>query len=448
MSTTALTRLKSRVTYTQLFAYFIPLAFQAFSASFNYPLVAMIASRGPGGPLNHAGMAQAHAIMFFLGFGGFGLVTTGMVYGKTKKGFTQYFMVNATITAVIGLLQLILCIPPLSHWLLAVAIGLPASIEGPTYWVLLYSIPVNLLFILRNPYQVVLYNNQETGKASFATILRIVITMLFAPVFVMLNLVGPFWATVCLTVPTILEVFLSWRFSRSYIKNLPEQNEMVTPLREIYSFNAILSLGGGLIWLSQLILGAFIVRAPEPERIAPIYYVTAGVVNSLAAGATRMQAVVLTFPPKNKSDHRTFKFAVIVGLMLGLFVLALLIPGIAGWYFVEIQRLKARDLPLVYQTVLFFMLCPLTVTLRSRLEGLIAYKKKPGLFLTGQFIYTVAITGAGWFMSLLQVSGNLIGPLGFISANLLTAIALHGALVSFKALYTWKKRFLGFLIRK
>ena len=39
--------------------FFIPLAIQAASQALSYPLVAMVASRGPGGPLNLAGMAQA-----------------------------------------------------------------------------------------------------------------------------------------------------------------------------------------------------------------------------------------------------------------------------------------------------------------------------------------------------------------------------------------------------
>lgn len=66
MSTAAAKLQNQSVTYRQLFAYFIPLAIQGFSASFNYPLIAMIASRGPGGAINHAAMSQAHSTMFFL----------------------------------------------------------------------------------------------------------------------------------------------------------------------------------------------------------------------------------------------------------------------------------------------------------------------------------------------------------------------------------------------
>ena len=47
--------------------YFVPLAVQAVSQALTYPLAAMVASRGPGGPLKIAGLAQAINVMFFLG---------------------------------------------------------------------------------------------------------------------------------------------------------------------------------------------------------------------------------------------------------------------------------------------------------------------------------------------------------------------------------------------
>ena len=55
------------VSHWKLARFFIPLAIQAASQALSYPLVAMVASRGPGGPLNLAGLAQSTTVMFFLG---------------------------------------------------------------------------------------------------------------------------------------------------------------------------------------------------------------------------------------------------------------------------------------------------------------------------------------------------------------------------------------------
>ena len=46
----------------KLTRFFIPLAIQAISQALSYPLVAMVASRGAGGPLNLAGLAQSNTL--------------------------------------------------------------------------------------------------------------------------------------------------------------------------------------------------------------------------------------------------------------------------------------------------------------------------------------------------------------------------------------------------
>ncbi len=413
------------VSFQKLLFFFWPLALQAFSQSFTYPLVAMVASRGPGGALNHAGMAQAHSIMFFLGtLGGFGLMTTGLVYGKTRKGFAQFSSVNNLMAVGTCLIQLLLCIPFVAHFILSDLIGLPQSIETIAHSVLLYSIPFNFLLFIRNPFQIALYNNQATGKAGFATVFRIVLSVILSPVFCAFNLVGPFWATVCLTLAAAVEVLLSWCFSRKIIRDLSTTGNKV-PIKKILNFNFILSLGGGFIWLSQLILGAFIVRAPDPERIAPIYFVTVGIVNAFSAGATRLQAVVLAFPPKLKSDLITLKFTGLVGIIFAGIILSLLIPPVASWYFIYIQRLKTNDMSLVYATLTAFIAHPFCVALRSRLEGLAAYQKRPGFILIGQLIFMAAIFISGSILLSTKTSGNLIGPIGYLCANLTAALALR-----------------------
>lgn len=413
------------VSFHKLLFFFWPLALQAFSQSFTYPLVAMIASRGPGGALNHAGMAQAHSIMFFLStLGGFGLMTTGLVYGKNRQGFAQFSLVNNLLAVGTCLLQLFLCLPQVSHFILSGLIGAPQSIETIARSVLLYSIPFNFLLFIRNPFQIALYNNQATGKAGFATVFRIILSIILSPVFCAFNLVGPFWATVCLTLAAVVEVILSWLFSRKIINNLSAVGSKAA-LREVLNFNFILSLGGGFIWLSQLILGAFIVRAPDPERIAPIYFVTAGIVNAFSAGATRLQAVVLAFPSKHKRDLTTLKFTGLVGLIFAGILLLLLIPPVANWYFIYIQKLKTTDLSLVYATVIAFIAHPFCVALRSRLEGLAAYEKRPGFIFISQLVFMTAIFTSGSVLLSTKTTGNLIGPIGYLCANLTAALALQ-----------------------
>ena len=84
-------------------------------------------------------------------------------------------------------------------------IGLPPSIEHPAQVTLISCIPLQFLFFFRIPYFVVMYVGKATGKASVATIARIILTALLSPLFCMLGLVGPIWAVVCLTIPVALE---------------------------------------------------------------------------------------------------------------------------------------------------------------------------------------------------------------------------------------------------
>ena len=59
--------LQTPSSYRDLTRFFVPLALQATAQAFSHPLVAMVASRGHGGPLNLAGMTQSGNVMFFMG---------------------------------------------------------------------------------------------------------------------------------------------------------------------------------------------------------------------------------------------------------------------------------------------------------------------------------------------------------------------------------------------
>lgn len=395
------------------------------SQSLSYPLVAMVASRGPGGPVNMAGLAQSNTVMFFLGMIGINLVTTGMVYAKEREGYLKFRAATLTIGLVVCAIQCLLSIPALSHMIFGRVIGLPPSIESPAKITLLACIPLQFLFFTRIPYFVVMYNGKAPGKASLATIGRIILTALLSPLFCNTGLVGPVWAVVCLTVPVALEVLVSRIFAAQFLKDLKPSRACPPTAKDIFFFTLPLSVGGYFLSISALILGAFIARAPQPERILPIYYLALGLVNPVAYAATRIQTIVLAFPPQSQNDRLTLRFSLVVGIFLGLIPLLFILPGIIQFYYVKLQNLPPGDLPLVRLTALALVFLPLSVAMRAQSEGLSAWFKKPMTVLAGHTVFMGIIITSGYTLLIAGTPGYLIGAVGLTLGSLASSATMH-----------------------
>ena len=405
--------------------FFIPLAIQAASQALSYPLVAMVASRGPGGPLNLAGLAQASTVMFFLGMIAISSVTTGMVYAKTREGYQRFRKVTLFTGLGVIAIQASLCIPALSHLLFGRLIGLPPSIEQPAYTVFVISIPLQFLFFLRIPYFVVMYLGKATAIASLATIARIILTALLSLLFCTLELVGPIWAVVCLTIPVAMEVLISGIFAVPFLKSLKSCPENPPGTWEIFNFNLPLSVGGYFLSASAIILAAFIARSADPDRILPVYYLALGLANPVAFAATRIQTIVLAFPPQAGSDGRTFRFCLTAGTILGILPLIFILPGLAEFYFIRLQKLDAQDLSLVRMTVMSLIFFPLSVAIRAQREGLAAWLKKPKTVLSGHAMFMGTIIATGFALLYLGAPGLLIGPLGLTLGSLVSSATIR-----------------------
>jgi hypothetical protein len=415
----------SSPTYRSLTGFYIPLAIQAASQALSYPLVAMVASRGPGGTVNLAGLAQSNTVMFFLGMFAISSVTTGMVYATTRQGYQKFrLMIRATGLVVIGI-QAVLCIPAVSHLLFGQLIGLPPSIEQPAQITLISCLPLQFIFFFRIPYFVVMYVGRATGKASMATIARIILTAMLSPLFCILGLVGPIWAVVCLTIPVALEALVSGILAVPYIRSLEPSREKPPSVKEIFIFNIPLSVGGYFLVASAIILAAFIARAPDPDRILPIYYLALGLVNPMSFAATRIQAVVIAFPPQSLQERRTLHFCLATGTLLGMLPLIFTLPGLAELYYVKLQKLNLADLSLVRMTAVSLIFFPLSVAIRAQSEGLAAWLKKPTTVLTGHAMFLITIIVAGFTLLMLGTPGQVIGAVGLTLGSLASSATMR-----------------------
>jgi hypothetical protein len=412
----------------RLTRFFVPLAVQAASQSLCYPLVAMIAARGPGGTLDLAGLAQSNTVLFFIGMLAISLVPTGMVYARSREGYRRFYRLTLTAGVIAAVVQGALCLPGPAHLLFSRIISLPPSIEAPARATLLASIPLQLLFFSRIPYFVVMYIGQATGAASLATIGRVALTALLTPVFVRLGLVGPLWAVAALTLPVALEAVVSRRFAGAFIDALPAGSRRVTRVAEMIWFNLPLTVGGYFLSLAVLGVGAAIARAPNPEQMLPVFYLAAGVANPVTFAASRVQTIVLAFPPADRHRRRTLRFALLAGAVLGVLPLAMIVPVAADFYYVRLQNLPAKDLDLVRQTAVALVLFPLFVALRGHSEGLAAWMKKPAAVLAGHAVFLVTTAAFGWSALGLGLPGCLIGALALPLGSFASAMTMRLAL--------------------
>lgn len=410
--------------YRHLSHFFIPLALMSMSQALTYPLVAMVASRGEGGALNMAGLAQSNTFMFFLGSIAAGAVTAGMAYGKGAEGFARFRRVNAIMMLVVGCLHAFFALPGPSHLVFGVIMGLKPAIEEPARLTFFACLPLHMLFFLRNPYHVALFNARQTARAYVATLGRIVLTAALSPLFCAVGLVGPLWAVVCLTLPLLVEIAVSWALARRLIARLEPDRETVASLGEILRFSLTLSVGTVFLSMSGYVMGAFVARAPEPERVLPAAYLALGLVTPVNFGASRVQALVVSFAGERNAVGRLWRFALMAGAVLGMLPLLFQIPGLRELYYVSLQKLPPGDLGIAATTAFGMVLAPLTVAFRSLCEGRAAFLRRPEIVLGGQGIYLGIMTSTAFIALQAGASGSLLIPIAVISGNVVSAGAM------------------------
>ncbi len=380
--------------------FYIPLLLQGFSQSLAYPLVAGIVTHGQHGVDALTAFSQGQMVMFMIGAIGGGLITTGLVFAKTWMGYVAFKRLNALMMAALLAVQCVVAMPPFSDWIFSGLFNLPGDLAHVASRTLLFAAVMNGLFFLRNVPMVVLFNNLDSAKANYATLIRLVVTFALAVSFPRLGLVGPWWGLAALTFGVGVELVATWLFARPYVALLPNRPKSgdARPLPNIprltleqFRFTLPLSLGGFLLMLSPVAIAAFVGRTADPKDMLAIHYVTLGVANPVAFAALRMQTVAIKFPPEYPGDRRLLAYAVVAGLLLGVLPLAFSTPLVGEWYFGSYQNVPPRIVDTARFAIALYSLITVVQTIRARVEGLAVLAKRPKTIMAGQMAYTVSL---------------------------------------------------------
>jgi hypothetical protein len=405
--------------------FYVPLVIQSASQSLTYPLVAAVAAHGAYGAEGLGPFAQGLTVMFVVGAIGGGLLTTGMVFGRDAEGFRLFKRLNLMVTAVLLLIQGGACLPGVDHVVFRSVLGRAPPLDGVARQVVLYSIPIQLLFFLRNPPLVALYNARASAAANWATLCRIALTGALVPLFIRLGWTGHHMAILAMTLPVALEMALTTFFARPYVRGLDVAGTPHATIRTQLFFTIPISFGGVMLAISGLMVGAFIARADEAARMFPIHVVTMGVINAVSFAAIRMQAVVLAFPLHDRRATSVFRFALVAGGVLMLFPLTGQMPSVARWYFGTVQNLPLADIPLAMYAMLLVTALPVIQAIRGHAEGLAAWLKRPNAILAGQAVYLASMVCTLFVCLNVGVPGYLMGITALWVSVLLSLFAVR-----------------------
>ncbi len=363
---------------------------QAFSQSLTYPLVGAIASRGIFGVDELTAFTQGQIAMFFIGAIGGGLITTGMVFARTKGGYSAFKRLNAWMMAVLVGIQVLCAMGPLGTWIFGTLFKLPPHLAELAQRTMLFGAVMQSAFFLRNVPLVVLFNARASAEANWATVMRIAATFSFSISFPYLGWTGAHWALAALTGGVFIELFLTWLFARPYVRKIESGAGDAAGAQ--FKFTLPLSFGSALLAFSPVVIAIFVGRSENATDMLALHYVTLGIANPVSFAALRMQTVSIQFPPEYPGDRRTLTFAIVAGLLLGLLPFAFAMPGLGPWYYGKCQNIPPHILGTALLMSGLYSFIEVIHAIRGRIEGLAAWRKRPGAVMAGQIAYFAALT--------------------------------------------------------
>lgn len=377
--------------------FFLPLVVLAVSQSLTYPLVGSIVSHGPLGDQEFTAYAIGQQVLFLIGSLGFGLITTGMMFGKSMAGLRNFLKMNQGIAITSALLQLIVCLPGPDRLVFGNILGLEGEILRVARNSLLFCIPLQYIFFVRNPYLAILYNAKRSGLTNYATLMRIALAIFFAWGFPKIGWVGWGWGVVANTIPAYLETGLTWYLARPFIRALPEtlEDDPPAPCRRQLAYTIPLTAGGLLLSASTFMISVFFARTASPALFLPVHLFVIGIVNPVSFSALRMQTVTVAFRPARWAERRRIaEFGICVGVVLAFVPLLFSsLRGAAHWYFCSVQSLPEWSLWMARRTMAFTALFPIIFAMRGFTEGSAAIRYRTDAVMHGQTAYFLALVG-------------------------------------------------------
>jgi Na+-driven multidrug efflux pump len=366
----------NRLTYRQIFLFWVPLALTWLMMAFEQPILIAFIARLNDAKYNLAafGIAGSFAMIveapiIMLMSASTALVRGQRSYRKLKR-FTD--ILNTGITAI----QLIILIPPVFNFIVTGLMDVPENVAKLAHTALIIFLPWAASIGYRRFYQGILIRNNLTRRVTYGTMVRLSVIVITGLILYISGVKGAYVGAGAMSLAVLCEAIATRIMVSRTLKELLDKEDVensILRLRSIAKFYYPLALTSLLSLGVHPFVTFFLGRSyMAVESLAVLPVVTSLVFIFRSLGLS-YQEVNIALIGKAKQNYKVSeKFAIYLGLLVTVLITILAFTPLARIWFVNMSGLSTELADLSYLPLKIMILLPaLTVLLNFQRSTLI-----------------------------------------------------------------------------
>lgn len=416
-----LTSHQGRITYTQIFLFWIPLAIMWLIMGVEQPTMTAVIARMGDATRNLAAFGVAFSIALVIESPILQLLTAATALTDDRQRYRRLLHFMHASAILLTLLHLIVGATPLFALLVRVLLRVPEEVIEPSRLAFLTLVPFSAAVGYRRLWQGTLIKYGRTGAIPVTMVARLIATVATLVAGFYFDLLpGHILASAAILSGVVVGALGSYLFFKAGVdREIPDRGEAGSlSWRELLSFYVPLSMTSVIFLAARPLLTFGIARSLLPLASLAVWPVIQGYLflyNSI--GLSYQEAAVALLGRHEENRVVMDRFAWVLGTGLSaLFLLTAVTPLGEAW-FTSVSGLEASLLGLTDGALLILAVAPLLVARKSWYRGELVHQGKTRFLAWAVSMHTVVLLLLVWILPLLTpMLGTITAAASFVLA--------------------------------
>lgn len=349
-----------RVTFGQLFAFFLPLGLSASLVTISHVIINSTLARSPSPEIIIASYALPMSILGITEKPAVLLRQTCSALVRDRISFRAMAVVSLYVLCSILGIGAILSYTLVGPWVFANVFGAEPAMIGPMTDVFRILMFVSIFSGLRCLFHGIIISNMRTKWLTIGMLIRLVGMYLVSLYFICTGVTSGTVGAIIFLVGMVIEAAVSVWEGRSLLKrHIPEKkpDHPVEKPAQIFGFYKPLLYSSVIAVVSPPAINAFLGKTNDIQLAIAAFAIAASVTNLVTSFFSYTHQIVLNF--YRKDARKVLRFAFMLSLIPTLLLALLSYTHIGPWFMEQVMGVNERLMHASLSTLRVFMLLTL-----------------------------------------------------------------------------------------